>query len=154
MSALADAGGVTMSLEANKAIARETAERLFNQGDLGAADELITADAIDHCEPPGTDCRQHFRQVVTMLRSAFPDLRIEIADIVAEGDSVAMRLTMSGTHRGPFMGIPPTGRQFAVEQMRIIRLRDGKMTDSWAVIDWLGWRQQLGAMPQPQHATA
>jgi steroid delta-isomerase-like uncharacterized protein len=151
---LADAGGATMSMERNKAIVRESAERLFNQGDLSAADALITADAIDHCEPAGTDCRQHFRQVVTMLRSAFPDLHIEIGDMVAEGDSVAVRMTMTGTHKGPFMGMPPTGKQFAVEQMRFMRFRDGMMTDSWAVIDWLGWRQQLGAQPQPQRATA
>ena len=143
-----------MSTERNKAVARETAERLFNQGDLGAADELIAADAVDHCEPAGTDCRAHFRQVATMLRGAFPDLRMEIVDLVAEGESVAVRMTMTGTHRGPFMGIPPTGRHFAVEQMRIMDFRDGQMTDSWAVIDWLGWRQQLGAMPLPQHATA
>lgn len=143
-----------MSTERNKAIVRESAERLFNRGDLSAADELITADAVDHCEPAGTDCRQHFRQVAMMLRSAFPDLHMEIVDVVAEGESVAVRMTMTGTHEGPFMGIPPTGRRFAVEQMRIMRFRDGAMTDSWAVIDWLGWRQQLGAMPQPQRATA
>ena|SRR5258707_760804 len=142
----------TESMERNKAIARATAERLFNQGDLGVTEELIAADAVDHCEPPGTDCKQHFRQVATMLRGAFPDLHMEIADMVAEGDSVAVRIMMTGTHQGPFIGIPPTGRQFAVEQMRFVRFRDGQMTDSWAVIDWLGWRQQLGAMPQPQTA--
>jgi steroid delta-isomerase-like uncharacterized protein len=141
-----------MSTERNKAVARESAQRLFGEGDLGAADEFITADAVDHCEPPGTDCRQHFRQVVTMLRSAFPDLHMEIADMIAEGDSVAVRIIMTGTHQGMFMGSPPTGRPFAVEQMRFMRFRDGQMTDSWAVIDWLGWRQQLGLMPQAQPA--
>jgi steroid delta-isomerase-like uncharacterized protein len=139
-------------MERNKASARETAERLFNQGDLGVTEDLIAADAIDHCEPVGTDCRAHFRQVATMLRAAFPDLHMEIADMVAEGESVAVRLTMTGTHQGPFMGIPPTGRRFAVEQMRFIRFRDGQMTDSWAVIDWLGWRQQLGAELAPAHS--
>ncbi len=143
-----------MSMERNKAITRETADRLFNRGDLSAVDELIAADAVDHCEPPGTDCRQHFRQVTMMLRNAFPDLHMEITDMVAEGESVAVHLTMTGTHLGPFMGIPPTGKPFAVQQMRFARFRDGKMTDSWAVIDWLGWRQQLGAMSQPQHASA
>ena len=137
------------STERNKAIARETAERLFNQGDLGVTNELIAADAVDHCEPVGTDCRAHFRQVATMLRAAFPDLHMAIADMVAEGESVAVRLTMTGTHQGPFMGMLPTGRKFAVEQMRFIRFHDGQMTDSWAVIDWLGWRRQLGAEPMP-----
>ena len=139
-----------MSLDGNKSIARETAERLFNQGDLSVVDELIAADAVDHCEPPGTDCRQHFRQVATMLRGAFPDLRMEIVNMVAEGDQVAVHLLMSGTHQGPFMGIAPTGKTFATDQMRFMRFRDGQMTDSWAVFDWLAWRQQLGAAPQLQ----
>jgi steroid delta-isomerase-like uncharacterized protein len=139
-----------MSLDENQAIVRETAERLFNQGDLSAADELIAVDAVDHCEPEGTDCRQHFKQVAMMLRGAFPDLHMEILNMVTEGDQVAVHLLMSGTHQGPFMGIAPTGKRFSVDQMRFMRFRDGQMTDSWAVIDWLGWRQQLGALPQPQ----
>jgi len=139
-----------MSLDDNQTIVRETGERLFNQGDLSVADELIAVDAVDHCEPEGTDCRQHFKQVAMMLRGAFPDLHMEILNMVTEGDQVAAHLLMSGTHQGPFMGIAPTGKRFSVEQMRFMRFRDGQMTDSWAVIDWLGWRQQLGALPQPQ----
>jgi steroid delta-isomerase-like uncharacterized protein len=136
-----------MSLDETQAIVRETAARLFNQGDLSAADELIAADAVDHCEPEGTDCRQHFKQVALMLRSAFPDLHMEIHNMVAQGNQVAVHMLMSGTHQGPFMGIAPTGKRFSVEQMRFMRFREGQMTDSWAVIDWLGWRQQLGALP-------
>ncbi|HEX7101076.1 MAG TPA: ester cyclase [Nitrolancea sp.] len=136
-----------MLVEQNKAVVRETAERLFNQGDLSAVDELIAVDAVDHCEPEGTDCRQHFLQVVTMLRGAFPDLHMKIVSMVAEGDQVAVHLRMSGTHQGPFMGIAPSGNRFSTDQMRIMRFRDGQMTDSWSVIDHLGWRQQLGAAP-------
>jgi steroid delta-isomerase-like uncharacterized protein len=139
-----------MSVEQNKAVVRETAERLFNQGDLSAVDELIAADAVDHCEPEGTDCRQHFLQVVTMLLGAFPDLHMEIVNMVAEGEQVAVHLRMSGTHQGPFMGIEPTGKHFSADQMRVMRFRDGQMTDSWSVIDYLGWRQQLGALPPMQ----
>jgi predicted ester cyclase len=58
-----------------------------------------------------------------------------------------MHVLMTGTHQGPFMGIAQTGKSFSVDQMRIVRIREGQMTDSWAVIDWLGWRQQLGALP-------
>ncbi len=136
-----------MAAEQNKAIVRETTERLFNQGDLSAVDNLIAADAIDHCEPEGTNCRQHFREVATMLHHAFPDFHMEIVSLVAEGDQVALHLRMSGTHQGPFMGIAPTGKRFSVDQMRMMRFRDGQMTDSWAVIDYLGWRRQLGAAP-------
>lgn len=139
-----------MSVEQNKAVARETAERLFNQGDLSAIDELMAPDVVDHCEPVGTDGRQHFRQVAIMLRTAFPDLHMELVNMVAEGDLVSVHVRMTGTHMGPFMGIAPTGNRFETDQMRIMRFRDGKMTDSWAVIDWLGWRQQLGALPPMQ----
>jgi steroid delta-isomerase-like uncharacterized protein len=138
-----------MQTRTNADIARETVERLFNRGDLSVVDEVIAPDAADHCEPPGTDTRAHFRQVVTMLRTAFPDFHMQIDDLITEGDMTAVRLTMTGTHEGPFLGIAPTGRRVSVEQMRFMRFRDGQMTDSWAVIDWLGWRQQLGAMPAP-----
>jgi len=139
-----------MSVEQNKAVVRETATRLFNQGDLSAVDDMIAADAVDHCEPAGTDCREHFRQVVTMLHRAFPDFHMEIVNLAAEEDQVAVHLRMTGTHQGPFMGIAPSGNRFSIDQMRIMRFRDGKMTDSWSVIDHLRWRQQLGALPPVQ----
>lgn len=138
-----------MQTRTNVDVIHETVERLFNQGDLTAIDELIAPDAADHCEPPGTDTRAHFRQVVTMLRTAFPDFHMTIDDYVTDGDTVAVRLTMTGTHEGPFIGIAPTGKRFSAQQMRFMRFRDGQMTDSWAVIDWLWWRQQLGAIPAP-----
>lgn len=136
-----------METDINKAVMRETVERVFNQGDLSAIDELIAPDAIDQCEPPGTDCRAHFRQVVTMLRTAFPDFHMCVDDVVAEGNAIAVRLTMTGTHRGMFMGIEPTGKRMSVQQMRIMRFRDGQMIDSWSVIDWLAWRKQLSGAP-------
>lgn len=141
--------GELMSAERNRAVVRETANRLFTEGDLSAVDELIAADAVDHCEPPGTDCREHFRQVVGMLHGAFSDFRMTVEDVVAEEDMVAVRLTMTGTHSGPFMGILPTGKQIRVPQMRMMRFRDGQMTESWAVIDVAGMRQQLVADQKP-----
>ncbi|MBA2286967.1 MAG: ester cyclase [Ktedonobacteraceae bacterium] len=139
-----------MSTENTKAIATRLADELFNKGNLGIADELIAPDGIDHNEPAGTDCRQHFKQVATMLRSAFPDLHFAFEDVIAEGDRVAARVTMSGTHQGPgaFFGVPPSGKRFEIQQMRVLRIVDGQMKDSWAVIDMLSWMQQLGAMPQ------
>ena len=138
-----------MSTEHNRSIAIRLADELFNKGNLSIVDELITADAIDHNEPAGTDCRQHFKQVATLLRSAFPDLHFAFEDVIAEGDKVAARTIMSGTHRGPgtFFGVPPSGRHFEIQQIRLLRIVDGQMKDSWAVIDMLGWMQQLGAIP-------
>ncbi len=138
-----------MSTEHTKAIALRLADELFNKGNLGIVDELIVPDAIDHNEPLGTDCRQHFKQVATLLRSAFPDLHFAFEDVIAEGDKVVARVTMSGTHQGPsaFFGAPPSGKRFEIQQIRLLRIVNGQMKDSWAVIDMLGWMQQLGVIP-------
>ena len=138
-----------MLSEQNQLVARRIGEEIFNQGNLSVADELIASEAVDHNEPPGTDCREHFKRVATMLRSAFPDLHMYIDDLIAEEDKAAVRITITGTHTGPgaFFGIPPSGKSFQVQQMRFARFANGQMTDSWAVIDMLAWMQQLGAIP-------
>jgi predicted ester cyclase len=138
-----------MSTEHTRAIALRLADELFNKGNLAIVDELIAPDAIDHNEPVGTDCRQHFKQVATLLRSAFPDLHFAFEDDIVEGDKVAARVTMSGTHQGPgaFFGAPPSGNHFEIQQMRLLRIVHGQMKESWAVIDMLGWMQQLGVVP-------
>ena len=80
------------------------------------------------------------------MRAAFSDLRFDVEQMVAEGDTVACRLTVYGTHTGPFMGMQPTGRTIAVPHM--IRVDDNGMGhDHWAVMDDLGMMQQLGAIP-------
>lgn len=138
-----------MSREQNELAARRIGDELFNQGNLSVADELIAPNAVDHNEPPGTDCREHFKSVVTMLRSAFPDLHLHVEDLIAGEEKMASRITMTGTHSGPgaFFGISPSGKRFQIQQMRFARFANGQMTDSWAVIDMLAWMQQLGAMP-------
>ncbi len=138
-----------MSAEHNELVAHRIGEELFNQGNLSVADELIAPNAVDHNEPPGTDCREHFKRVATMLRSAFPDLHMHIEDVIADEEKVALRITITGTHSGPgaFAGIPPTGKRFQIQQMRFARFANGQMTESWAVIDMLTWMQQLGVIP-------
>ena len=138
-----------MSTEQNELVARRIGEELFNQGNLSVADELIAPNAVDHNEPSGTDCREHFKRVATMLRSAFPDLHTQVEDLIAGEHKAAMRITITGTHTGPgaFFGIPPSGKRFQIQQMRFGRFANGQMTDSWAVIDTFAWMQQLGAIP-------
>jgi predicted ester cyclase len=87
-----------------------------------------------------------------MLRTAFPDLHFTIEDLVGEGDTVAGRVTMSGTHLGPFQGIPPTGRSFQQAHMHFVRFRDGKAIEHRAVRDDLGMMRQLGLIPTPADA--
>jgi steroid delta-isomerase-like uncharacterized protein len=139
--------------EVNKAQFRRTYEELFNQGNLANVDELIAPDFINHEVPPSMNNRgpESARQVVMMLRTAFPDLHFTIEELVAEGDSVVGRVSMSGTHQGPFMGIAPTGRSVRQAQAHFVRFRDGKGVEHRAVRDDLGMMQQLGVIPAPAH---
>jgi len=144
-----------MSNEANKFIARAVLERAFNQGDLSVIDQYTAADGVDHQEPPGTDFRQHLKEVVTRMRSGMPDLHFEIHEIIGEGDVIAFRSTMTGTHSGAFdtgMGrvLPPTGRKISVPHMHFLHFVDGKNTDLWHVWDTASMMRQMGGMPQPQ----
>ena len=91
-----------------------------------------------------------------MLRTAFPDLHFTIEELVAEGDIVAGRLSMSGTHEGPLMGMPPpSGHAVRQEHMHFVRYRDGKAVEHWGVRDDLGMMQQLDVIPdlkQPEES--
>ena len=136
--------------EENKAQFRRTFEEMFNQGNLAVADDLIAPDFLNHEAPPGNNRGpESARQLVAWLRSAFPDLHYTIEELIAEGDTVVGRVTMSGTHHGPFQGIPPTGRSFQQTQMHFVRFRNGKGIEHRAVRDDLGMMQQLGVIPAP-----
>jgi predicted ester cyclase len=116
----------------NKARFRRTYEELLNGGEFSVADELVAPDFVNHEAPPGMDRGpESMRGLATMLRTAFPDLRFTIEDLVAEGDTVAGRLTMSGTHEGPLMGMPPTDRSVRQDHIHIVRFRDGKAIEHW-----------------------
>ena len=81
------------------------------------------------------------------FRSAFPDWREEIMQLVAEGDTVAGRFRCSGTHRGEFLGEAPTGKRMEVEEVFFLRVEDEKFVDFWALEDSLGRMRQLGLLP-------
>ena len=105
-----------MSIEQNKALARRYIEDAWNQADASAMDQLVAGDYAIH--DPGTPGRTGTpvgeKQVHAMYRTVFPDLRLVIEDLIAEGDRVAVRWRGSGTHRGPLMGIAPTGRSMSI----------------------------------------
>jgi len=125
---------------------------MFNLGNLALADEVIAPDFINHANPPGMNSRgpESARQVVMMLRTAFPDVNYTIEEMVAEGDMVACRMTMSGTHQGLLMGIAPTGRLVQQQaQMHFVRFKNGKVIEHRALRDDLGMMRQLGAVPAP-----
>jgi len=84
-----------------------------------------------------------------MNHTAFPDFQVTVEDVVAEGDKVARRVTLSGTHKGEYMGIPPTGKQMTMGVITIERIEGGKIAEQWGEADMLGLMQQLGVMPPP-----
>ena len=140
-----------MSTAQNKELVRQMVEKVFNLGNVSQADEFLAPDFAEREElPPGISRdREGVKQLTTMLRSAFPDFKATIDDIVAEGDKVVIRQTWSGSHKGEFMGIPPTGRSVSFGVIDIIRIADGKFVEHWGQMDSMSLMQQLGAIPAP-----
>ena len=140
-----------MSTEQNKALVRQMVEEIFNRGNVSRIGEFVAPDFVEREElPPGIPRnREGVTQFLSIFRSAFPDFQATIDDIVAEGDKVVIRQTFSGTHKGEFMGIPPTGKSVSYGVIDIIRLADGKFVEHWGQMDTMGMMQQLGAVPAP-----
>lgn len=135
-----------MSLQQLKESRTRFDEVVVNQRRLEALDDLIDPEFVDHVQIPGMPSGiEGVKMRHKLLLDAFPDLKIHIEDMVAEGDRVASRLTISGTHQGPLFGMPATGRRASIEAMDIIRFRDGRMIEHWGVLDMMGLMQQLGA---------
>ena len=136
--------------EEDKAGFRRIYEEGLNRGNLAVADEVVDPKCIDHEAHPGGDSGpESMRTLIIMLRTAFPDLHFTIEHLVAEGDTVAGRLTMTGTHEGPLMGMPPTGRKIQQASTHFVRFRDGKAIEHWGVRDDMGMMRQMGLMPEP-----
>jgi steroid delta-isomerase-like uncharacterized protein len=136
-----------MDAAAARTWAVERAEALFNRGDLDRVEEFVTDDFLNHEAWPG-EARgpAGLRWRLERLRRAFPDFHMRVEDVLADGDLVAYRATVTGTHRGELLGIPPTDRSFRVEHMHFLRLRDGKAAEHWACRDDLGMLTQLGVI--------
>jgi steroid delta-isomerase-like uncharacterized protein len=137
--------------EQNKTNFKRLYEEVFNQGDLDVADELIGANVVEHQQQPGVtpDAAgpELVKQIARFFRSAFPDLHIAVNDLIAEGDRVAARVTISGTHQGEIMGIAPTGKRVEIRSIDIIRFEDGRAAEHWGETDIMSMMQQLGVVP-------
>jgi steroid delta-isomerase-like uncharacterized protein len=135
--------------EQNKAIAARIPLEAFNQGKLDAIDEVIADNHVDHAiRPPGVPSgKEGLKVLVKSQRSAFPDLKIVIDLQVAEGDLVVQHATSTGTMKGEFAGMPPSGKTAKWEAIHISRIKDGKIVEHWMVQDQLGMLRQLGFMP-------
>lgn len=135
-----------MTAEDNRRLVQEHYESFVAKQDAEAIRRQLAADFVDHEMPPGTPPGpESILQYRAMLHKAFPDLKVRIDDIVAEGDRVAVRATWTGTHRGslPMLPIPPSNRAFTFSGMVFWRIRDGRIAERWATIDRLGLQQQL-----------
>ena len=143
-----------MSAEQNKALVRRFWD-LINAHDADAAFALCSSNFIDHGLPPGTQpgvesSRQFFKEEF----AAFPDVYGTVLDILAEGDKVASRMELEGTHKGPLMGIPPTGKHVKWTLTSLHRIADGQIAEHWTEMDKIGLMQQLGVIPPPRTAQA
>jgi predicted ester cyclase len=142
-------------LAANKEIARRFREDLWNAGDLALADDLVAHDCLLHSVVPfpidfarGPDAVRH---LVFFYQMAFSEIRISAEQIVAEGDTVAVRWTARGRHTGHLLGLPPTGRETVTTGIDMLRIAGGKIVEGW--VDWdalslLGQLTDLGAKPE------
>ena len=137
-----------MSTEVNKALARRAYDA-FNQGNLAGFYELITPDFVLHNASMTIQGLEAYKQWLSMYLAAFPDARLTVEDMIAEGDLVVVRQTFRGTHTGELMGIPPTGKQVSATGIVITRAANGKAVEQWTNYDDLGLMQQLGMIPVP-----
>ena len=138
-----------MSAEDNKAIVRRAYDAI-NRNDLDALDEMVDSDVTDHDPAPGQGPGlEGVKQYFSSLHTAFPDVQMNVDYMVAEGDKVVARVSVSGTHQGEFLGINPTGNHVAITGIDVLRIVDGKIVEHWGNFDDLGMLQQLGVIEQP-----
>jgi steroid delta-isomerase-like uncharacterized protein len=134
----------------NKALIRRWFEEVWNQGREEAIEELRAPDSVG-IGLGETQVAVHgaigFKVFYHNLRSSLPDLRVTVEHLLAEGDMVAARIQVEGTHMGPGLGVPPTGQIVRFSGMLIARIASGKIAESWNNLDQLGLLRQVGALP-------
>ena len=143
--------------EVNKAVVQRVVDEVINQGRLEVVDDLFSPNYRSHRDlardatPSAASANgpDSIKQDVGGVRAAFPDVHCVTDLMVAEGDKVVARVTLSGTHRGTFQGIAPTGKRFVRAGIHMLRLADGKIIEQWAQSDDLGMLRQLGIVSSP-----
>ncbi len=137
-----------MSIEANKA-SMERFVQFINTASAALADELVSPDAVFHVpgRPEPVSGPQGYLTIIAMMRDGFPDIQWALEQMVAEGDTVAARFVMRGTHQGNFSGVPPTGRKIEVQALNFYRWSDGQIIEEFGQPDMMSLLQQIGALP-------
>ena len=137
-------------MQTSPSIIQRIFDKAFNEGNLAVVDELLSPDHLAHNAFGGApNGPQGLKWLIVMFRTAFPDLKCNVEDEIREGDKFAARWTMRGTHKGSFLGNPPTGRPVVVQGIIFARTENGRIVEDWLLIDQLGILQQLGLVPPP-----
>ena len=123
---------------------------ILETGDVDRIDEVIARDFVDHNPSPGTTPdRQGVIDWIRETHTAFSNVRVRTDDEIVDGDKIVVRAHVTGTHTGPFQGVPATNKSVDVETIDILRVKDGKAVEHWGVFDALGLLQQLGVVEAP-----
>jgi predicted ester cyclase len=134
-----------MSTDNRKALIQQFFEQVINQRNVAALDQFVSPGGVNHTVPPGMP--QEADQILGLYLKAFPDLKVTVEDLMADGDMVVARVSYSGTHQGTLRGMAPTGKQFTVMGINIFRIANGKLVEHWGLSDRLAVLQQLGVVP-------
>jgi steroid delta-isomerase-like uncharacterized protein len=139
-----------MSVEENKTTMRQYLG-VFEEGNIDLLDEMLAPDYVNHtpATPDLPTGPEGVEGVVSMFRGGMPDLRVVVEDMIAEGDKVATRYTLEGTHEGELFGVLSTGRRLSIKSITVERVSDGKIREHWRVTDSLDMMQQVGVVPEP-----
>src|SRR6185295_5726262 len=132
-----------MQAETNKVLVRRVVDEAQSKGNLAVVDELFADDFVDHTPFPGVPpTRDGVKMLFGYLRSAFPDLQVHVQEQIAEGEKVATRRVFEGTHRGEFLGVPPTERTISFEVIDILTFRGGKIAEHRVILDQAALQRQ------------
>jgi steroid delta-isomerase-like uncharacterized protein len=142
-----------MSADANRRLFQRYFDDCANGGDLDLADEIFASDYLHH-DPANPDPRpvvgpQGVKDHLTSLMGAFPDLKFDVEETIADDDQIIVRWTARGTNTGDYFGMPATGKSIEITGMNTWRVRDGQAIEGWVNRDDMGLLQQLGVVPAP-----
>jgi len=142
-------------IAASKAVYRRMVEEVVNQGKYEVVDEIFHPDYVDHVAPPGTTPGlAGVKEIFTMFRTGFPDVKFTIDEMVGEGSYVATLVHGEGTHTGQFVAFPPSGKHAVWRSVGFFRVEDGLIREHWGIPDLLGLLIQIGVIPPPAAASA
>lgn len=137
----------------NREVVRRFFDEFMNEQKLDKVEDYVTRNWVNH-DPSMTPLQGYdgAKQLVRMLTGGFPDMKVRIEDIIAEGDRVAVRFSFAGTHKGNFFGASATGNKVSSSGCGIFRIQDGRLAENWVVFDAMSLAKQIGLIPEMERA--